>query len=81
MKKFFRVDKANSTKSTILLNLDWIFKIELIHSENHEKFSEGQARSFHINCMADDGVVLACLNFDSIEEAHHWVSEHLDIQL
>jgi hypothetical protein len=81
MKKFFHLNKLNDQKSTVLLNFDYIFKIELSPIESQGALSRVQSQRFHINCISDDGIVLACLDFDTIEEAHHWVLENLEIQL
>ena len=76
MSKFICIDSTRDVGRTILLNLNWVARIELTQED-----PSSEKNGVHVKCLSDDAFALATLYFDSMEAAHQWVSEQLDIRL
>jgi len=79
MSKFVRVDKENNPKKAVLLNLDLVASVEL--SPQSDLLSSSDEKRVYASCLASDKTVIATVHFDSIEDAHAWVKQHLGVQL
>lgn len=79
MSKFVRIDKENNPKKAQLLNLDLVASVEL--SPQSDLLSSSDEKRVYASCLAGDKTVIATVHFDSVEEAHAWVKQHLGVQL
>ncbi len=79
MSKFVRIDKENNPKKAVLLNLDLVASVEL--SPQSDLLSSSDEKRVYASCLASDKTVIATVHFDSIEDAHAWVKQHLGVQL
>lgn len=79
MSKFVRIDKENNPKKAVLLNLDLVASVEL--SPQSDLLSSNDEKRVYASCLASDKTVIATVHFDSIEDAHAWVKQHLGVQL
>ncbi|HAV35892.1 MAG TPA: hypothetical protein DCX52_05945 [Massilia sp.] len=79
MSKFVRIDKENNPKKAVLLNLDLVASVEL--SPQSDLLSASDEKRVYASCLASDKTVIATVHFDSIEDAHAWVKQHLGVQL
>ena len=79
MSKFVRIDKENNPKKAQLLNLDLVASVEL--SPQSDLLSSADEKRVYASCLASDKTVIATVHFDSIEDAHAWVKQHLGVQL
>lgn len=79
MSKFVRIDKENNPKKAVLLNLDLVASVEL--SPQSDLLSSSDEKRVYASCLASDKTVIATVHFDSIDDAHAWVKQHLGVQL
>lgn len=79
MGKFVRIDKENNQKKAVLLNLDLVASVEL--SPQSDLLSSADEKRVYASCLAHDKTVIATVHFDTVEDAHAWVKQHLGVQL
>lgn len=79
MSKFVRIDKENVPKKAQLLNLDMVASVEL--SPQSDLLSSSDEKRVYASCLASDKTVIATIHFDTVEDAHAWVKQHLGVQL
>jgi hypothetical protein len=79
MSKFIRIDKENNPKKAQLLNLDLVACVEL--SPQSDLLSSADEKRVYASCLAHDKTVIATVHFDTVDDAHAWVKQHLGVQL
>ncbi|MEW6371030.1 MAG: hypothetical protein AB1584_08850 [Pseudomonadota bacterium] len=79
MSKFVRIDKENNPKKAQLLNLDLVASVEL--SPQSDLLSSADEKRVYASCLSHDKTVIATVHFDTVEDAHAWVKQHLGVQL
>jgi len=79
MSKFVRIDKENNPKKAQLVNLDLVASVEL--SPQSDLLSSADEKRVYASCLASDKTVIATVHFDTVDDAHAWVKQHLGVQL
>ncbi|KQQ87375.1 hypothetical protein [Massilia sp. Leaf139] len=79
MSQFIRIDKDSNPKKAVLLNLDLVASVEL--SPQSDLLSSADEKRVYLSCLAHDKTVIATVHFDSVEDAHAWIQNHLGVQV
>ena len=80
MSKFIRIDKDNTPKKAVLLNLDLVATVELA-PQSDLLSSNNDEKRMYANLLSGDKTTLATVHFDSVDDAHAWVATHLGVKL